>query len=88
MTSGSKPPSVPKAKSKLQLRFRDLAALAHLDDPIERDLSAAARSEDSLFLSCDETAGVERLTEAGEEWANHRHFSLADLVEGRRARWT
>ena len=70
-----------KPKARLELRFADHAVLAHLEDPIEEDLSAAACSDGSLFPSCDEAAGVERLTEAGEHWGNHRHVSLAELVD-------
>src|SRR5688500_7726864 len=71
----------PEPSARLELRFTDQAALAHLEDPIERDLSAAARCDGHLFLSCDEAAGVERLTEDGGHWARHRHFSFADLLD-------
>lgn len=74
-------PRKPKPKSRIMLHFGNQAALAHLDDPLEHDLSAAARSGGSLFLSCDETAGVERLTAAKDGWGNHQHFSLGDLVD-------
>lgn len=70
-----------RPKGRVQLRFRDQAALAHLDDPLEHDLSAAARTGDALFLSCDETAGLERLTPAEDGWGNHLHLSLADYVD-------
>ena len=43
------------------LRFRDAEAIEHVDDPIQKDLSTATRCGDALFLSCDETAGVDRL---------------------------
>ena len=68
--------SDPVPNAKLELRFMDHAVLEHVGDPIERDLSAVARWEDSLFLSCDETASVERLTESDRHWGNHRHFNL------------
>lgn len=68
-------------KAKLQLRFRDVRVLRHVEDPIERDLSAAARAGDSLFVCCDETAGVDRLTECDGHWGDHRHYSLGELVD-------
>lgn len=68
-------------KAKLLLRFQDKAALRHVEDPIEKDLSAAARWEECLFVSCDETAGVERLTAAEGCWGDHRHFALGELVD-------
>lgn len=70
-----------KPKAKLQLRFKNAQAVRHVEDPIEQDLSAAARAGDSLFVSCDETAGVDRLTQSDGHWGNHRHFSLGELVE-------
>jgi hypothetical protein len=78
-------------KAKLELRFMNHAVLEHVGDPIERDLSAAARWEDTLFASCDETASVERLTESDGHWGNHRHFNLGGPVtcpKVRRGRWT
>ena len=74
------PPAQGRPAAKVTLRFRDARALDHVDDPIEQDLSAATRAGESLFLSCDETAGVERLSPAGDHWGNHLHFSLAELV--------
>lgn len=71
----------PEPKAKVLLRFQNAAALAHVEDPVEEDLSAAARWEECLFLSCDETAGVERLTEAGDCWGNHKHIALGGLVD-------
>lgn len=71
-----------KPKARLTLSFKHHKAVEHLDDPIHQDLSAAARCGNSLFLSCDESAGVDRLTETGEnEWGDHRHFSLGKLVD-------
>ncbi|GGL74178.1 DUF3616 domain-containing protein [Wenxinia marina] len=69
------------ADETLRLIFRDQRALAHVHDPIHRDLSAAARCGDSLFLSCDETAGIDRLTEGPDGWQNHAHFPLGRLVD-------
>lgn len=70
-----------KPKAKLQLRFKNAQAVRHVEDPIEQVLSAAARAGDTLFVSCDETAGVDRLTACDGHWGNHRHFPLGELVE-------
>jgi len=70
-----------RPKSRLQLRFKHHSVVEHVNDPIEHDLSAAAFCEDSLFLSGDETAGVDRLTEAGDHWGNHEHFPLGKLID-------
>jgi Protein of unknown function (DUF3616) len=72
---------IAKPKDRLILRFKDQSVLEHVDDPIQQDLSAAARAGDSLFLCCDETAGVDRLTQADGHWGNHRHFSLGTLID-------
>ncbi|MEL6481071.1 MAG: DUF3616 domain-containing protein, partial [Pseudomonadota bacterium] len=68
------------------LVFEDPELLEHVNDPTERDISAAARAGDTLFLSCDETAGVERLRPVGEgRWGAHTHINLGaffDLPEG------
>jgi Protein of unknown function (DUF3616) len=74
-------PRLPKPKARLTLRFKDPRVIEHLDDPVEHDLSAAALSEGSLFLSCDEAAGIERLTDQGDHWGGHRHFNLGTLVD-------
>ncbi|MEO1723368.1 MAG: DUF3616 domain-containing protein, partial [Pseudomonadota bacterium] len=64
------------------LLFEDPELLEHVDDPTERDISAAARAGDTLFLSCDETAGVERLRPVGEDhWGAHRHINLGDFFD-------
>jgi hypothetical protein len=74
--------SAGEPKARLKLRFEHREAIAHLDDPVQQDLSAAARYRQSLFLSCDEGAGVDRLTESEEGgWGNHRHFTLGELVK-------
>jgi hypothetical protein len=67
-------------KATVTLTFEDIETFRWVDDPIHQDLSAAARSGDSLFLSCDETAGIERLTPEGDGWGNHAHYALGDLV--------
>lgn len=67
---------------RIRLEFRDHDLLRHVDDPIHKDLSTVTRWGDHLFLSCDETAGVDRLCRTGERrWGDHRHFSLGELVD-------
>jgi len=66
----------------VRLAFTDEAAFAHVTDPVHEDLSAAARVADSLVLSCDETAGVDRLTPVGgDHWGHHTHFNLAQMFD-------
>lgn len=64
------------------LAFADEASFTHVTDPVHEDLSAAARVGDSLFLSCDETAGVDRLIPVGENsWGDHQHFNLGEMFD-------
>lgn len=67
------------------LKFQDQRMMRHVDDPVHKDLSAAARIGDTLFVCCDETAGVDRLTwqddPAGGHWGNHEHISLGEMIE-------
>jgi Protein of unknown function (DUF3616) len=63
----------------------------HLDQPpdgsveardIRRSLSAAIQVGRHLWLGCDETATLERLTDlGGGRWGEHRTFRLADLID-------
>lgn len=63
---------------QVDLAFSDRRALHRLDYAVAKDLSAVARLGESLFLACDEAAGLERLTGAGNgRFAAHRHFSLS-----------
>lgn len=72
--------------TSVRLAFADESSFAHVTDPVHEDLSAAARIADYLFLCCDETAGVDRLTPVGDgHWGHHTHFNLArmfDLPDG------
>lgn len=61
------------------LVFRDQAAFEHVTDPIAEDLSAIARADETLFLSCDETAGIDRLRpDAPGVWGSHEHINLGE----------
>jgi hypothetical protein len=66
----------------VRLAFADEASFAHVTDPVHEDLSAAARVAESLFLSCDETAGVDRLTPLGaDHWGHHTHVNLGQMFD-------
>ncbi|QQA41162.1 DUF3616 domain-containing protein [Pelagovum pacificum] len=66
----------------ITLDFKGHHLLEHVDDPIQKDLSTVTRHGDSLFFSCDETAGVDRLTKSGKDtWGNHEHFNLGEMVD-------
>lgn len=66
----------------VEFRFSDLAVLKHLDDPVAKDLSAIARAGSTLFLACDESAGLERLTlRADGGFDSHTHLALGDFFE-------
>ncbi|KUF09620.1 DUF3616 domain-containing protein [Pseudoponticoccus marisrubri] len=66
----------------ITLHFQSRDVLRHVDDPLHRDLSTATRWKDSLLVTCDETAGVDRLTRIGpDDWGDHRHFNLGQLID-------
>lgn len=66
---------------QVTLVFRASDEIEHADDPIYMDVSAAARHGDALFVCCDETAGVDRLTREGDAWGNHVHVALGSFLD-------
>ena len=67
--------------STVTLTFRHEDEIDHVDSAIHEDISSITRHGDSLFLCCDETAGIDRLTRTGDGiWGNHRHFNLGDIA--------
>ena len=75
-------PKAVRPVDRVTLEFRMPDTLAHVADPVGEDLSAATRIGRSLFLSCDETAGVDRLTpRADGVWGDHVHFNLSAHFE-------
>ncbi|MGR3467348.1 MAG: DUF3616 domain-containing protein, partial [Shimia sp.] len=70
-----------KSPRTVKLTFEDKEAFVNVDDPIHKDLSAAARHDEALFFSCDETAGVDRLLPDGKDWGHHEHFNLGEYVD-------
>ena len=61
--------------------FFDAGLISKAGTPVHRDLSAAVRDGATLFLACDEGAGVERLLRDGDGFGRHERISLADLVD-------
>ncbi|WP_172326767.1 DUF3616 domain-containing protein [Mangrovicoccus sp. HB161399] len=51
------------------------------DEEVHLDISTATRHGDALLLSCDETAGIERLTPDKEGWGSHAHFPLGEIFD-------
>lgn len=68
-------------KSTLKLTFKDRDAFVNVDDPIHKDLSTAARHGEALFVSCDETAGLDRLLPHGKGYGEHVHFNIGELTD-------
>ncbi|WP_210335548.1 DUF3616 domain-containing protein [Microvirga sp.] len=67
---------------QVSLTFSDWKPLRHVEDPLQKDLSAVARVGDCLFLACDETASVERLRRLEDgRFGDHHHFALDTLVD-------
>lgn len=62
------------ALSPLTLQF------AHQAELIRADLSAVRQIGPHLWLGCDETATLERLTLSGETANQHRQFALGDFM--------
>jgi hypothetical protein len=74
--------SHPKTLDQVALTFSDWEPLRHVEDPLQKDLSAVAHLGESLFLACDETASIERLQRLdGSSYGHHEHFPLDGLVD-------
>ncbi|WP_176559361.1 DUF3616 domain-containing protein [Rubellimicrobium roseum] len=65
----------------VRLAFRDLPVIDGKPVPVHRDISAIVREGDTLFLACDEGAGIERLLRDGDGFGHHRHIRLGDLLD-------
>lgn len=71
-----------KPAGRITMVFRHKDRIAHVDDEIHKDISAATRVGDAIFVCCDETAGVDRLTpEKGDRWGNHVHVALGEFID-------
>ncbi len=73
-----------KPVAQFTLNFRARSELAHVDDPIQRDISALVIAGRTLFAACDETASVERLIlddAAGDRFGDHRNFALGEVFD-------
>ncbi|SLN23953.1 hypothetical protein ROJ8625_00978 [Roseivivax jejudonensis] len=68
--------------STITLSFRHFDDIENVSAAIHEDISSAARCGSSLFVCCDETAGVDRLTPTDDgNWGNHAHFNLGDFID-------
>ncbi len=65
----------------VRLTFGDAATVKDTRIPIQRDLSAIVRQGDTMFVACDEAAGVDRLLRQGDDFGQHVHIPLSDLIE-------
>ena len=64
------------------LHFSNPDFFPHVSDPFHLDISAVARAGDDLFLACDETASVERLSRIDDAtFGDQRHFPLSDFFD-------
>jgi hypothetical protein len=70
----------PEPLRHVRLSF-DADLIAEAGTPVHRDLSAVVREGDTLFLACDEGAGIERLLRSGDGFGHHRRVRLSDLVD-------
>jgi hypothetical protein len=67
---------------QVALVFSDHRGRPLLDDPVSKDLSAIARAGASLFLACDEAAGIEHLTrQVDGRFDAHKHISLTEFFD-------
>ncbi|WP_138465189.1 DUF3616 domain-containing protein [Poseidonocella sp. HB161398] len=51
------------------------------EEAVHLDISTATRHGDVLFLSCDETAGIERLVPGDGAWGGHVHAGLGGIFD-------
>ena len=65
---------------RVRLSF-DAGLVREAGTPIHRDLSAIVREGDTMFLACDEGAGLERLLRDGDGFGRHRRIRFDDLVD-------
>jgi hypothetical protein len=76
------PKRSPSPHGQVELVFSAEHPLRHLDDPLTKDISAVARVGESLFLACDELAGLEQLGRTGNgSFGDHRHIPLDAFFE-------
>ena len=71
-----------KRAGAVTLHFSNPDFFPHVSDPFHLDISAVARAGDDLFLACDETASVERLSRIDDAtFDDQRHFPLSDFFD-------
>ncbi|WP_306131268.1 DUF3616 domain-containing protein [Roseivivax marinus] len=75
-------PHHPDPHSTISLAFRHADDIDGVAAAIHEDVSSAARAGDSLFVCCDEAAGIDRLTPTGQgTWGNHVHFNFGEMID-------
>lgn len=70
-------------RGTIDLFFRGPEEIAHVSDPIWKDISCVASVGRSIFCSCDETASIERLLldpDTGHA-RHHESFALGDAFD-------
>lgn len=80
----SAPPDPGRARSgTVDLYFRSPGRIAHVSDPLWKDVSCVAVAGRTIFCSCDETASLERLVldPATGQASDHQSFALADAFD-------
>ena len=65
----------------IPLSFRPVDDIEHVDDELRADLSAAAVVGATLFVSCDETASVERLVLRDGAFVDHENVNLGEFFD-------
>ena len=67
---------------RVTLEFQDWGELPGIESPIRHDISAIGAIGSSIFVACDETASVERLTAGGDaKYSAHKHFALGEIFD-------
>lgn len=67
-------PARPVARVKLHFG-------AATDGKLLKNFSAATRIGRSLFVAADERAAIERLSDAGDGWSDHRRLQIGDFLD-------
>ena len=71
-------PSHRKPSHKCLIQFDK--AFSGLED-LRTEISSSLATEDNLWLSYDEDAGIERLTKTGRGYGYHKHYELFDFFD-------
>lgn len=69
-------PAPARPIARVKLRFGGAA-----DRKLLKNFSAATRIGSSLFVAADERAAIERLSDTGDGWSDHRRFEIGDFLD-------